>query len=244
MPANASKARPRTLEYALSLDIMFPFTGRPLSPSLALFALLFSSCTTFTDLAHRNADRVARLNAREKHEAFRDQPGWKKETFIDEAVLSAAAPGNSRIVISLEAQRGYLLVDDRIAIDFPVATGMRSHPTPTGEFTILHKKRHHRSNLYGRILDGSGEVVRSDADTRSHRVPAGGRFVGASMPYWMRLTNSGVGLHVGYVPGRPASHGCIRMPAQVAPKIFERMPVGAPVKIVDSVEPAELGAEV
>jgi lipoprotein-anchoring transpeptidase ErfK/SrfK len=91
-----------------------------------------------------------------------------------------------------------------------------------------------RSNLYGRIYDANGNVVNSDADTRRHSVPRGGKFVGASMPYWMRLTSYGVGMHVGPIPnpGSPASHGCIRMPREMARVLFQNTPTGTRVTIV------------
>ena len=104
-------------------------------------------------------------------------------------------------------------------------------------FKILEKKKAHASNLYGRIVSPDGATVVSDADARGDAVPEGGRFVGASMPYWMRMTPTGVGMHVGYVPGRPASHGCIRLKKDVATELFGILEVGSPVT-VDAVAPA------
>jgi hypothetical protein len=65
------------------------------------------------------------------------------------------------------------------------------------------------------------------------RIPPGGRFVGAKMPYFMRLTYDGVGLHAGPipVPGSPASHGCIRMPHEVAPLLYRHVALGTPVTV-------------
>jgi lipoprotein-anchoring transpeptidase ErfK/SrfK len=57
------------------------------------------------------------------------------------------------------------------------------------------------------------------------------------MPYWMRLTTTGVGMHVGYVPGRPASHGCIRLKKDVAVQLFGILELGSPVT-VDAVAPS------
>lgn len=115
-----------------------------------------------------------------------------------------------------------------------VATGRSGHSTPTGSFTISEKVADKRSNLYGRIYDAQGNVVVSDADRRRHSVPRGGRFVGAPMPYWMRLTSYGIGMHVGPIPnpGSPASHGCVRMPAEMARVLFAKAPVGTMVSIV------------
>lgn len=145
--------------------------------------------------------------------------------------MAVADSSNIAIEIDLSEQRGLLLVDGAIAMDFPVATGKRSHPTPEGDFTILGKQRDYASNLYGKIVDATGSVVVADADVRSDAVPEGGAFVGAPMPYWMRLTNTGVGMHVGYVPGRPASHGCIRLKRSVAEELFALTVVGTPVTI-------------
>ena len=61
--------------------------------------------------------------------------------------------------------------------------------------------------------------------------PPGTRFKGAPMPYFMRLTGSGVGLHAGYLPGYPASHGCIRMPEFMAENFFSSVSIGTPVTI-------------
>lgn len=115
-----------------------------------------------------------------------------------------------------------------------VATGKAGHSTPTGSFTILEKVANKRSNLYGMIFDAQGNVVVSDADTRIHRVPSGGRYIGAPMTYWMRLTGYGIGMHIGAIPnpGSPASHGCVRMPEEMARTLFEKAPVGTRVTIM------------
>ena len=54
------------------------------------------------------------------------------------------------------------------------------------------------------------------------------------MPYYLRITYDGVGLHAGPIPrpGHPASHGCIRLPAKMAPVLFEHVGVGTKVSIV------------
>ena len=168
---------------------------------------------------------------RQQHAAFRAQEGWRKLTYRHTDLLSRASKENSAVEISLKDQRGILLIDGAIAMDFPVATGKASHPTPEGSYQIIEKKKDHKSNLYGRIVSGEGQTVVSDADTRSDTVPQGGRFVGAPMPYWMRLTTTGVGLHVGYIPGRPASHGCIRLKKDVAVELFGILDLGSPVTI-------------
>lgn len=174
---------------------------------------------------------------RQQHELFRAQEGWRKLTYRQADLLDQATAKNTAVQISLTEQRGLLLVDGVVAMDFPVATGKASHPTPPGSYKILEKKKDHASNLYGRILSATGETMDSDADARTDAVPDGGSFIGAPMPYWMRMTPTGVGMHVGYVPGRPASHGCIRLKKDVAVQLFSILELGSPVT-VDAGAPA------
>ncbi len=168
---------------------------------------------------------------RQQHEVFRAQEGWRKLTYRQDNLLARADAKNSAVQISLEEQRGLLLVDGAVAMDFPVATGKASHPTPPGAYKIIEKKKDHASNLYGRIVSATGETIVSDADSRTDAVPEGGSFVGAPMPYWMRITPTGVGMHVGYVPGRPASHGCIRLKRDAAVQLFSILERGSPVTV-------------
>ncbi len=106
---------------------------------------------------------------------------------------------NSWINIDLKKQRGKLMSGDVVVMDYPISSGTRSRPTPPGDYKILEKIVDKRSNLYGKILDAEGNVVNSDADSKTDEVPEGGRFLGAPMKYWMRLTNDGVGHHIGNV---------------------------------------------
>jgi len=207
-----------------------------LLPALAA-ALFVPGCAVFEGMKTGRPDPQV-VRAKEQHAAFRGQPGWRKKTYRDEILVAKAAEGNAAVEIALREQRGLLLVNEAIAMDFAVATGRSSHPTPKGSYKILEKKKAHSSNLYGRIVGGDGSTVVGDADTRDHAVPSGGRFVGAPLPYWMRMTTTGVGMHVGHVPGhRPASHGCIRLRRETANELFALLPVGTPVK-VDSFAPA------
>ena len=211
----------------------------PVRPQISLLAALLAAlflpgCAV---LKSGRTDPQA-IKAKEKHALFRGQPGWRKTTYRDEKLVVKAAEANTAVEIALREQRGLLLVDGAIAMDFPVATGRSTHPTPKGSYKILEKKKDHASNLYGRIVGGDGSTVVGDADTRAHAVPAGGRFVGSPMPFWMRMTTTGVGMHVGHVPGhRPASHGCIRLKRETAAELFNLLAVGTPVK-VDSFAPA------
>jgi lipoprotein-anchoring transpeptidase ErfK/SrfK len=139
----------------------------------------------------------------------------------------------TRIVIDTNLQRARFYVGDEQVGWTTVATGLPSHATPSGEFVILEKVADKRSNLYGKIVNSSGAVIRSGADSRDG-IPPGGRFVGASMPHFMRMTYDGIGMHAGPIPrpGRPASHGCIRMPKTMASAVYRHVSTGTPVTVV------------
>jgi hypothetical protein len=86
-----------------------------------------------------------------------------------------------------------------------VSTGKPGKRTPTGAFTVLQKKVQHTSSIYK----------------------------GAQMPHMQRLTWSGIALHAGYLPGYPASAGCVRMPVDFAAKLYSVTGIGTTVIIAD-----------
>jgi lipoprotein-anchoring transpeptidase ErfK/SrfK len=140
-------------------------------------------------------------------------------------------PENSYVIVSLSKQRAYLMVDGETYIDTPISSGKRAGMTPTGSFSISQKHKDHRSNIYGNFVDSKGRIVRGGISLKIDSAPAGTHYVGAPMWYFMRLTDSGVGMHVGILPGYPASHGCIRLPEEIAPLIYEKVRVGTKVTI-------------
>jgi lipoprotein-anchoring transpeptidase ErfK/SrfK len=142
-------------------------------------------------------------------------------------------PENSTVIISLSKQRAYLKArdSDQIYIDTPISSGKRAGMTPTGSFTVLEKDPDHRSSIYGDFVDGRGRVVRSGISLKVDSAPAGTRYLGAPMKWFCRLTWNGVGMHVGILPGYPASHGCIRLPADIAPLIYQKVKLGTPVTV-------------
>ncbi len=143
-------------------------------------------------------------------------------------------PGSVNVTIDLSDQKAYIFKNRQNIGWSYVATGRSGFRTPTGTFVISEKVVNKRSNRYGSIVDARGNVVKSNAVAGVHRVPAGGKFLGAKMPYWMRLTNYGVGMHAGPIPhpGSPASHGCIRLPYAFAQQIYDEAPSGTRVTIV------------
>lgn len=115
-----------------------------------------------------------------------------------------------------------------------VATGREGYGTKPGNYRITEKIVDKYSNRYGWIEDEFGNVVEPDAKA-GDPVPAGMVYVPAPMPYWMRLTSYGIGMHGGFIPepGKPASHGCIRLPKQFVPVLFDTVDVGTPVTITN-----------
>ena len=113
-----------------------------------------------------------------------------------------------------------------------VATGKEGHGTCPGSYRITEKIVDKYSNCFGWIEDEFGNVTNGDA-TSGTRVPEGMVYVPAPMPYWLRLTSYGIGIHGGVIPepGKPASHGCIRMPKDLAPLVYEVVEVGTPITI-------------
>jgi hypothetical protein len=113
--------------------------------------------------------------------------------------------GEVEIVVSIPLQRAYVYRGGTLIGVTTVSTGRPGHRTPTGRFDILEKRAKHFSNLYNN----------------------------APMPFMQRLTWGGVALHAGQIPGRPASHGCVRLPLAFARNLFSVTSVGASVHIIE-----------
>ena len=149
----------------------------------------------------------------------------------DGSRMAQAAPGYS-VEIDLGDQRAYLLRGGEVVHESPISSGKPGYATPTGTFRVLDKDIDYRSSQYGKIVNAQGRTVVADADS-SMPVPAGGRFINAPMPYFMRF-NGGIGMHAGYLPGYAASHGCVRMPEESARLFFFAVEPGTPVSVFGS----------
>ncbi|MCB1209937.1 MAG: L,D-transpeptidase family protein [Verrucomicrobiales bacterium] len=143
-------------------------------------------------------------------------------------------PGETSVRIDLDTQRATIYKAGKEVGWTTVATGIYKFPTPIGKFKIQEKTADKKSNLWGRIYDSDGDVVTTDGKMGRDKIPVGGKFEGARMPFWMRLTGDGIGMHAGPIPnpGHRASHGCIRMPREMAPILFANVRIGTPVTIV------------
>ena len=112
------------------------------------------------------------------------------------------APEKLRIEISLAMQQVALVRDGVPVYHARCSTGRSGFSTKRGEFVITNKERNHRSTIYH-----------------------------VEMPFFMRLSCLDFGMHAGYVPNYPASHGCIRLPEDTARKFFSEIPVGTLVTV-------------
>ncbi len=122
-------------------------------------------------------------------------------------------PGPHLLIVSIKSQRITLYANGKQAAASPISSGTPQNPTPHGVFSIIQRNRHHRSNIYS----------------------------GAPMPYMQRLTWSGIALHQGVLPGRPASHGCIRLPESFANFLWNTTKMNTRVIVSrDDVEPRDI----
>ena len=130
-----------------------------------------------------------------------------------EAPGAAQPPDPMVAVISLASQHMSVYTPSGRLLDTRVSTGKPGHATPQGIYSIIQRNRHHRSNIYS----------------------------GAPMPYMQRITWSGIALHQGVVPNHPASHGCIRLPNEVAVRMWAVGRMGMRIIITDhDVKPVEI----
>jgi len=149
--------------------------------------------------------------------------------FLFAGSLLAQDENPYRVEIDLSQQTASLIRGRSVVMQSPISSGSYGHLTSTGSFKVIEKERSHSSSIYGKIVDGSGRTVIADADVDMH-VPRGCKFVPATMPYFMRFHGAD-GMHAGYLPGYPASHGCVRMPDQLAVAFYNAVEVGTPVTV-------------
>jgi lipoprotein-anchoring transpeptidase ErfK/SrfK len=114
-----------------------------------------------------------------------------------------SARAEIRVVVSIRNQTAWLVNGNRILMTSAVSTAKRGMHTPTGHFEVSEKDASHISTIYH-----------------------------VAMPFYMRLSGKPFGMHAGYMPGYPASHGCIRMPREKAAWFFKNVIVGTSVRIL------------
>lgn len=190
-----------------------------LSLCLISGAIILSSCgttevgrerTAFAEAPgkpYKRGSYAARQRALRVEERAQQRAQQKAtHAMINSKLLAQSTKSNTRFIVDIGAQRGYLLVNGKIAVDTPVSTGRPGKSTPRGTYSMTQR-------------------VRSGKISTIYKV---------EMPYWMRLGGSVYGVHAGYLPGYPASAGCIRLPFNAAEAVFNHTTSGTKVTIYNN----------
>ena len=179
---------------------------------LALALALATTCAFATPALAMSSGGMETLEARvEATDAAHQARADMVEAFGDTTIAPGkylwrdvpASAGEERVVISLGDQMAYLYRGDTLVAASTVSSGKPGKDTPGGIFFVMEKKPMHRSRKYDN----------------------------APMPWMQRIDNYGIALHTGHNPGRPASHGCVRLPDSFAKKLYSVTSVGTPVLI-------------
>ena len=127
--------------------------------------------------------------------------GLKPGEYLWAAAVPAA--GDTRVVVDLLTQMAYVYRGEQLIGATTISSGKKGKETPLGFWSVLEKKKFHRSRKYD----------------------------DAPMPFMQRLDEFGIALHGGTLPGYPASHGCVRLPMKFAERLYGLTKVGSKVVI-------------
>lgn len=194
--------------------------------AVATFALALGACASYDPRLNDRNTAYLGTGGPVIDPSVKEDLALKKSYWDDSGIV-----GPPSIVINLTKQTASFYKDGKLVGVSAISSGREGFDTPAGNFKITQKNIDHASNLYGDYVDASGNVVVKDVDVKKDPRPAGATFRGAPMPYFMRITG-GVGMHQGFLPGVPDSHGCIRMPQKMARLFWDNAPQGTPVTVV------------
>ena len=155
---------------------------------------------------------------------------------MNKKLYRQADAAETKMVVSIWDQKAWLLdAEDRVILKTDVSTGVPGKETPVGDHKVVEKLRGKRSNRYGKYVDvETRKVVVEKSWLHEGPPPEGSVYEGTEMPYWMRLTWDGVGMHVGKFKKRTrASFGCIRVHEDAQPLIFGKTLVGTGVTVFE-----------
>jgi len=189
---------------------------REVVAAAALLALVTQGAVARTDLPQREIRTELRTESPSPSRIVQvsSQRLAQDPPRVNEELLARAGTTRVEVIVDIGGQRAYLLVDGQVALDTPVSTAGHGRYTPRGVFRITEKvESGKRSTIYGSL-----------------------------MPFWMRLDQTAIGMHVGKLPGQPDSHGCIRLPREAAELIFRHAQPGTEIRIVDSWTPTQVAA--
>jgi hypothetical protein len=186
----------------------------------ALIGALLGGCATNQNLAAEKARAAAARPAVAKARPAPARTYWDDDK----------ASGDPKIVVRLSEQRALFYKGKALVGESRISTGRRGFETPPGKYRVIQKDENHASNLYGSYVNEKGEVVEGNVEVGKDPKPNGTEFRGAAMPYFLRFTG-GYGMHAGVVPRYRASHGCIRMPREMAKHFFDAADLDTPVVV-------------
>ena len=155
---------------------------------------------------------------------------------LNEAAYLQADAKDTRIKVSLSDQKAWLLDSDgTVLLETDISSGIDGRETPTGTYSVKERIIEKHSNRYGRLVDKeTGDVIVPKAWEHKGPIPKNLKYVGIEMPYWMRLTWSGIGMHVGgFALKERSSFGCIRVYEKAQPYIYHKTSIGTKVELVE-----------
>jgi lipoprotein-anchoring transpeptidase ErfK/SrfK len=206
-------------DYSTSLPVVEVSASKSKTKGKGLLARIFGKRSSNSDRTVAAAGACTRLSdlvkptrsrsrrARDRNRNTEAPANFK--VYTSSRVLAKATPKNSHLHIDISEQRAYLIINGEVGMETPVSTASPNKHTPRGTFRVTERVREGKiSTLYGVL-----------------------------MPYWQRLDGTVFGIHAGYLPGRPASAGCVRLPREGARIAFDHMASGVPVSIHEKWSP-------
>jgi len=188
--------------------------------SLIALCAVLASCGTSSSLS--------------SYEKFSAREDYKKtyDTYTNQEALAATDRSKTSVKVSVKNQRMQLKEGETVLIDTPCTTGRAGKRTPYGSFKLYDRNATKRSNVYGTIYRNGKRVC---GGHRYEKCPGvSGKYVGAPLPYWQRLTGDGIGMHASKgVKRYPASGGCIRVQPSYAKLIFNKTKSGTRIVVGD-----------
>ena len=201
------------------------FTGFPGLLQAAIILLTLSGCTSYDSRLNSTATQYLGTNG-----SIITKNSTASVTDRESYWEGDSSSGSPSIVINIGEQKVYYYKGGKLVGVSACSTGREGHASPVGNFKVQIKDEKHASNLYGDFVDANNVVVVKNVEYKKDIPPPGTHFQGSSMPWFMGFA-PGVGMHTGFLPGVPESHGCIRLPDRMAHIFFLNTPKGTPVTV-------------
>ncbi len=194
----------------------------------AVAAAFLSSCSSSSSTVAKDGVTSGSYAKFKKRSDYRTTMAVYK----NDSLYNAATTTGNTIRISLTDQRAQLLVgpNREVAIDSPICTGKPGKRTPARTYRVMEKIVDKRSTIFGSTYYKGKKV--HGGDRRKYRGPRD-KYIGASLPYWMRMTGDGIGMHgSSYVHRTPRSNGCVRTPHHIIDDFYRKMSKGSTIQVV------------